>query len=68
MCDETVKEAVMTTIHEHIGFMDCDSLRKETGLASPDLFFALESLATEQKNFHQYNGRPRKFERTFLKE
>ena len=49
MCDETVKEAVMTTIHEHIGFMDCDSLRKETGLASPDLFFALESLATEQK-------------------
>ena len=38
MCDETVKEAVMTTIHEHIGFMDCDSLRKETGLASPDLF------------------------------
>jgi len=39
----------MTTIHEHIGFMDCDSLRKETGLASPDLFFALESLTIEQK-------------------
>lgn len=39
----------MTTIHEHIGFMDRDSLRKETGLSSPDLFFALESLATEQK-------------------
>lgn len=49
MCDETIKKAVMTAIHEHIGFMDCDSLRKETGLASPDLFFALESLATEQK-------------------
>ena len=49
MCNETIKKTVMTTIHEHIGFMDCDSLRKETGLASPDLFFALESLTIEQK-------------------
>lgn len=49
MCDETIKKAVMTTIYEHIGFVDCDSLRKETGLASPDLFVALETLATEQK-------------------
>ena len=68
MCDETVKEAVMTTIHEHIGFMDCDSLRKETGLASPDLFFCTGIVWQPSKNFHQYNGRPRKFERTFLKE
>lgn len=49
MCDETIKKAVITTIHEHIEFVDCESLQKETGLASPDLFFALESLATEQK-------------------
>lgn len=49
MCDEAIKKAVMTTIHEHMGFMDCDSLRKETGLAFPDLFLALELLVTEQK-------------------
>lgn len=49
MCNESIKQVVLSTIHGHIGSMSCDSLRNETGLASPDLFYALESLMTERK-------------------
>lgn len=49
MCDESIKQKVLTAIHEHVGCMTCDILSRETGLATSDLFIALESLAGERK-------------------